>query len=339
MSNTILVTGAAGFVGRHLLILLDRTAPAGTTLVAWRRPAVSGERASALPPRSAPGDDRVAWSEVDLLDPTAVTRAIAETRPAQVYHCAGVANVEDSWSNSHATLRSNVLGTEHLLTALRDHGAPGRVLIPGSALVYRPSSSAIDETAPLGPVSPYGLSKLAQEMLGRAAARQDGMAVLLSRSFTHVGPGQALSYAASSFAEQIARIEAGRAEPVLWVGNLEARRDLTDVRDTVRAYQLIMTKGTAGTPYNVCSGRAYQIEEVLDGLLAHANVDVSVRRDPARSRPNDNPLLLGDPSKIIRDVGWLPEIPLSQTLSDLLDYWRTTIALTLTRPVSQGTTT
>jgi|TARA_B100001971_G_scaffold132780_1_gene122591 GDP-4-dehydro-6-deoxy-D-mannose reductase len=261
-----------------------------------------------------------------MLDPAGVARAIAEIRPTEVYHCAGVANVGGSWSNNHTTLRTNVLGTEHLLTAVRDHGAPARVLIPGSALVYRPSNSAIDETAPLGPVSPYGLSKLAQEMLALAAARQDGMAVLVTRSFTHVGPGQALSYAASSFAEQIARIEAGQAEPVLSVGNLEARRDLTDVRDTVRAYQLLMTGGLRATPYNVCSGRAFQISEVLDGLLSNASVEVSVRQDPSRTRPNDNPLLLGDRSRITRDLGWSPEIPISETLSDLLDYWRARIA-------------
>jgi len=326
VSDTILVTGAAGFVGSHLLTLLDRTVPAGTTLVAWRRPAASRGQASPSPPRPTPADDRVTWREVDLLDLTAVTRAVTETLPTQVYHCAGVANVGESWSNNHATLRANVLGTEYLLTALRDHGARARVLIPGSALVYRPSASAIDETAPLGPVSPYGLSKLAQEMLGLAAARQDGMTVLMSRSFTHVGPGQALSYAASSFAEQIARIESGRTEPVLSVGNLEARRDLTDVRDTVRAYQLLMTRGTPATPYNVCSGTAYQIQEVLDGLLANTAVNVSVRPDPARARQSYNPLLLGDRSKITRDVGWSPEIPLSRTLSDLLDYWRVTIA-------------
>jgi len=247
-----------------------------------------------------------------------------EIRPTQVYHCAGVANVGASWSNSHTTLLTNVLGTEHLLGALRDHGASARVLIPGSALVYRPSGSALDETAPLGPVSPYGLSKLAQEMLGLAAARQDGTTVLLSRSFTHLGPGQALSYAASSFAAQIARIEAGRAEPVLAVGNLAARRDLTDVRDTVRAYQLLMTGGTPATPYNVCSGKLYRIEEVLDILLAKAAVSVSVRQDATRTRPDDNPLLLGNRSKITRDIGWSPSIPLSRTLSDLLDYWRMT---------------
>ena len=326
MADTILVTGAAGFVGSHLLTLLDRAAPAGTSLEAWRRPAASRGQASPAPPRPAPGDYRVTWREVDLLDPAAVTRAITDTGPTQVYHCAGVANVWESWSNNHATLRANVLGTEHLLTALRDHGPPARVLIPSSALVYRPSASAIDETAPLGPVSPYGLSKLAQEMLGLAAARQDGMTVLLSRSFTHVGPGQALSYAASSFAEQIARIESGGAEPVLSVGNLEARRDLTDVRDTVRAYQLLMTHGTPATPYNVCSGTAYQIQEVLDGLLANATVDVSVRHDRARTRPIDNPLLLGDRSRITQDLGWSPEIPLSRTLRDLLDYWRRVVA-------------
>jgi GDP-4-dehydro-6-deoxy-D-mannose reductase len=238
VSETILVTGAAGFVGGHLLRLLNSRHPSSTR-VAWRRPAQEG--AADTRPELETGKRGARWSEIDLLDSRAVSDAIADIKPTQVYHCAGVASVGDSWSNNYATLRTNVLGTEYLLTALRDHAPEARTLIPGSALVYKPSDTVIDETGALGPVSPYGLSKLAQEMVGLAAARNDGLAVLVTRSFTHVGPGQSLAFAASSFAHQIARIEEGLAEPVLSVGNLDSKRDLTDVRDTVRAYHRLIT--------------------------------------------------------------------------------------------------
>ena len=324
MSDTILVTGGAGFAGSHLLTLLHRTAP-DAALLAWRRPPPARASAAATPPRPVP-EGAAAWRDVDLLDGPAVRRAIAERPPTQVYHCAGVANVNGSWSDQEATLQGNVQGTEHLLAALRGLATPPRVLIPGSALVYGPSTTALAETAPLDPVSPYGRSKLAQERLGLAAVRQDGPAVVLTRSFTHIGPGQALAFAASSFAEQIARIEAGRAEPVLSVGNLEARRDLTDVRDTVRAYRMLMAGGTPGRPYNVCSGAAHRIGDVLDALLALSAAPISIRQDPARARPGDNPVLLGDRSRITEELGWEPRRPLSQTLSDLLDYWRGVVA-------------
>lgn len=323
MPETILVTGAAGFVGGHLLRLLHSRHPSSTR-VAWRRPAQEGSADTQPQPETGNGGAR--WTEIDLLDSRAVSDAIADIKPTQVYHCAGVASVGDSWSNNYATLRTNVLGTEYLLTALRDHAPEARTLIPGSALVYKPSDRAIDETGALGPVSPYGLSKLAQEMVGLAAARNDGLAVLVTRSFTHVGPGQSLAFAASSFAHQIARIEAGLAEPVLSVGNLDSKRDLTDVRDTVRAYHRLMSAGIPATPYNVCTGTAHRTGAVLDGLVACAAVDVTVKQAPGRMRPSDNPLLLGDPSRIHQAVGWEPEIPLEATLASLLDYWRTTIA-------------
>ena len=322
MPDTILVTGAAGFVGSHLLALLHRAMP-DAALVAWRRPA-GGARDEAAPPRPAPA--RADWRDVDLLDADGVRRAVAERPPTQVYHCAGIANVNGSWAERRATLQGNVTGTEHLLAAVGGLPAPPQVLIPGSALVYRPSTAALEETAPLGPVSPYGASKLEQERVGLEAVRESGLAVVLTRSFTHIGPGQAPAYAASSFAEQIARIEAGLADPVLSVGDLEARRDLTDVRDTVRAYRALMARGAPGRPYNVCTGAAHRIGDVLDALLALARVPIAIRRDPARLRPSDNPVLLGDRSRITAELGWEPRRPLAETLADLLGYWRGVLA-------------
>jgi GDP-4-dehydro-6-deoxy-D-mannose reductase len=304
----ILVTGAAGFAGSHLVDLL---APSHS-VIAWRRPGSSRRR-------NVPN---VEWQEVDLLDRAAVARAIAESRPADVYHCAGAAHVGQSWTDARETLAANVLGTHHLLDGLRVAGIAARVLIPGSSYIYRQSDHALTEDDPIGPASPYGLSKLAQEMLGRRAPAEDNQQVFLTRSFNHIGPRQDPSYAAPGFARQIAMIEAGRLAPAIEVGNLDAARDLTDVRDTVRAYRDIIEKGRSGVVYNVCSGKATKIKEVLDRLVAMSRVPVSIRIDPARYRRNDNPLLLGNGTRLQKDTGWRPAIPLDQTLSDLLNYWR-----------------
>ena len=317
MAERVLVTGAAGFAGSHLVTLLldERPAP---EVVGWRRPGTTRDTRRT---RSRAGLGAVTWRDVDVLDRHAVRRAVEDLQPQQVYHCAGVAAVAGSWDNRVATLRTNVLGTEHLLAALGQASPTARVLIPGSALVYRPCDRALDELARIGPVSPYGLSKLAQEMLAARHAA-DGLQVVRTRSFTHIGPGQDRSYAASSFARQIARIEAGEAGPALRVGDLNARRDLLDVRDTVRAYRAIMERGEAGGVYNVCSGTAHPMQEVLAGLLAQTRVSIEVQVDPARFRPSDYPMLLGDRTRITTDVGWEPRIGLRETLRDLLDDWR-----------------
>ncbi len=308
MSSPILVTGAAGFAGSHLLDLL---ATDQANIVAWRRP-------GAAPARTLPG---TRWDGVDLLDAAAVMEAIGRIRPSAVYHCAGAAHVGRSWDTTCETLATNVRATHYLLDALERTDSPVRVMIPSSALVYAPSNDPLTEDHQLLPDSPYGVSKLAQEMLGERTS--DALTVTIARSFNHFGPRQDSQFVASGFARRIADIEKGRGEAEIAVGNLEAQRDLTDVRDTVRAYRLILERGQARRHYNVCSGRAIQIRRLLDLLLARARVAIRVTVDPARYRPNDARLVVGDADRMRRELGWTPTIPLEQTLDDLLEYWRT----------------
>jgi GDP-4-dehydro-6-deoxy-D-mannose reductase len=268
-------------------------------------------------------DGRVEWSSVDLLNPDAVTRALGATRPAAIYHCAGMADVGSAWRASTPAFRVNAMGTHYLLEAARTLALDVPILVVGSALIYRVTNDPIDEQATIGPSTPYGVSKLAQEMI---AARTAWCPVFLPRSFNHAGPRQSDAYVTSSFARQIAEIEAGARPPVLRVGNLESRRDITDVRDTVRAYRSIVERGRPRTPYNVCSGTAYRMADLLEMLVSRARVAVSVETDPARLRPSDTPVVLGSFERLHADTGWRPRIPIEQTLGDLLDYWRTATA-------------
>ena len=189
-------------------------------------------------------------------------------------------------------------------------------------MVYRQSDGPLSETAPLQPTSPYGVSKLAQERLGAHATRENQQHVVLARVFNHLGPRQDDSFVTSAFARQIAEIEAGHSAPVLRVGNLEARRDFTDVRDTVRAYELLLARGRPGEPYNVCSGHAYAVGELLATLMSFARRPITVLSDPALYRPSDQALLLGDNTRLREELGWRPTIPIQQSLLDLLEYWR-----------------
>lgn len=315
----MLITGAAGFAGSHLVESLRLSEP---RLVAWYRP-------DGRPPppdvRSATGPGSVEWHPVELLNPDEVQRALLAAAPRVIYHCAGAAQVGPSWRWSGATLRANVLGTHRLLEAVRRARLDCRIFVPGSAHVYRASPRALREDDPLGPTSPYGLSKLAQELLARRAVRDDGQPVFLARAFTHFGPRQDPAFSVSGFARQIALIEAGLSEPVLRVGNLAVGRDLTDVRDTVRAYRAITERGQPGRPYNVCSGRLVELRDLVDRLLTRTRRRVAIEIDPARLRPEDTPVLLGDPTRIREEIGWQPEISLEQALDDLLGYWRTVV--------------
>jgi GDP-4-dehydro-6-deoxy-D-mannose reductase len=317
VTQPVVVTGAAGFAGSHLVDRLEETLPHDQPLFAWRRP---GGRAARR------GSDRVTWTEVDLLDAPSVASAIARTRPEVVYHCAGSPHVASSWSDTLTPLSSNVLATEHLLLAIEQHSPRTRLFVPSSALVYATSATPRSEDAPLVPKTPYGVSKLAQELLACRAQHDRGLDIFIARPFNHVGPRQDASFATAAFARQIALIETGQAPPVIHVGNLEARRDLTDVRDTVRAYQLITASGIAGRVYNVCSGVARRVGDLLEGLLSIARVNVEVAVDPERLRPSDVPVLVGDPSRIQRELGWQAEIPIERTLADLLAYWRQQVA-------------
>jgi GDP-4-dehydro-6-deoxy-D-mannose reductase len=300
-----LVTGATGFAGGHLL---ERLAAGGAPVHAFARE-------GGQPPSPRPG---VRWTAVDLLDRDAVRLALDAARPSIVYHCAGLAGVHDAWKTPERALRVNVLGTHNLLEGCRDLGLTCRVLVTGSAQIYRPSTEPITEEHEVAPANPYGVSKVAQEL----TAASSGLPAVLVRPFNHAGPRQSPAFASSAFAQQIAQIEAGCLEPVLRVGNLESLRDITDVRDTVRAYQALAESGVPLRPYNVCSGHAYSMREILDILLSRARVHVRVEVDPARLRPSDNPIILGSHARLTADTGWRPEIPIEQTLSDLLDYWR-----------------
>jgi GDP-4-dehydro-6-deoxy-D-mannose reductase len=302
-----LITGATGFAGSHLVDQLLEIEPA---VAAWsHRGSRSGK----------PEDGRIRWTAIDLLDRQAVARELAELRPSAIYHCAGIAHVGESWSHPERALRVNVLGTHHVLEGVREARLECPVLVTGSALVYRPSTGPVTEDDPVGPSDPYGLSKLAQE---RLALRAGHAAVFIVRPFNHAGPRQSATYVTSSFARQIAEIEAGLHPPVLHVGNLDARRDITDVRDTVRAYRMLVRHGRAGRPYNVCSGQAYRVRDLLESLVALSRTTIRIEVDEARLRPSDNPIVVGDPSRIATEAGWTPEIPIARTLDDLLDYWR-----------------
>jgi GDP-4-dehydro-6-deoxy-D-mannose reductase len=307
--RSILVTGVSGFVGPHLARAL---AAAGARVIGL-----------GIEPAPPPGLPLAGWHVADLGEAPAVADAVARARPDAVVHLAGQSSAGRSFTDPDGTFRANATGTTNLLDAVRAGSPAARVLVVGSGEAYgpQPEGTRVGEDAPFAPVSPYAASKAEADRLAAAAGEQ-GLDVVRVRAFSHTGPGQSPVFVVPGWARQLAAIEAGRAEPVLQVGNLDVTRDLSDVRDVVVAYVALLEHGARGGAYNVCRGEGVKLGDVVARLVAMARVPVRVEPDPARMRPADVPWLVGDPSKIARDTGWCASIPLERTLADVLEEWR-----------------
>jgi GDP-4-dehydro-6-deoxy-D-mannose reductase len=272
------------------------------------------------------GDEVVAIDyEVDVTDPVALLEAVTAAAPDAIYHLAALTHVGDSWKDPLQVLQVNVIGTAALLAAARQCGTDPRILVTSSAEVYGavtdPSLMPLDELTPTAPLTPYAASKLAAEALIGQAFRGHGQEVIVVRPFNHIGPGQTPNFAVPALAKRIVEADR-RGDSSISVGNLAARRDFTDVRDVVKAYRMLIDSGTPGEVYNVCSGHDVAIEEIATTLLRLAGTSLEFKTDPALTRPVEVPVLRGDPTRLQHATGWKPEIPLDQTLADVLEYWR-----------------
>lgn len=312
-----LITGVGGFVGSHLASYL--VGEAG--LDVWGLDLVEG-RAAALRPRITLHVGDV------LMDLPALQDLFAAEQPDYVFHLAAQAFVPSSWKDPWTTLENNIRGQLNVLLAAVAMERFPRILVVGSADEYGivfPEELPINETNPLRPNSPYAVSKVAQDMMGYQYYASHKLPVVRVRPFNHIGPGQSPAFVTADFAKQIAEVEAGLREPVMRVGNLEARRDFSDVRDIIRGYYLALSEGEPGEVYNLGAERSYSIRQVLDGLLALSETRVTVEQDPTRLRPSDVPEILADCAKFRSRTGWRAEIPLERSLKDILDYWRSRI--------------
>jgi GDP-4-dehydro-6-deoxy-D-mannose reductase len=335
----VLITGITGFAGSHLADYILKEEPSTEIYGIYRRrsrldhlehlqdklhmvePGVA--RVETLEHAFAKG--KINLVECDLLDAFSVGKLVGAVKPDRIFHLAAQSHVPASWNAPSATLQDNILGQLNLFEAVRSAGLDPLIQIAGSSeeygMVY-PDEVPMKESNPLRPLSPYAVSKVTQEMLAYQYFHSYGVKSIVSRGFNHSGPRRGENFVDSSFAKQIACIEKGIQEPVIYVGDLSSKRDFTDVRDMVRGYWLLLEKGKPGEVYNIGSGVTRAMQEVLDMLLSMSRVKVDVKVDPTRLRPSDVMILWADASKFSDATGWQPTIPYKQTLSDLLDYWR-----------------
>ncbi len=314
----ILITGATGFVGTHLCEYLVQQGHVvhGTFLYQ--------DELERFPETLK---SRITLHTCDLADVEQVRHVTAQTDFEQVYHLAAMSSVHQSWKNGQeSVLRVNLFGWLNLLESLHETCPDARILMVSSAEVYGivpEDRQPVAETFPLRPINPYANSKAAQETFCYQYIHRYNSQIVMVRAFNHTGAGQSSNFVCSDFARQIAAIEQGRQHPVMSVGNLEARRDFSDVRDIVRAYSLALEYCPIGTPVNVASGSAWSIRQALDILLQHSQAVIDVQQDPARLRPSDVSLMLGDYTLLHQYTGWRPEVPFEETLQSVLEYWRT----------------
>jgi len=316
-----LITGITGFAGSHLAehILAEHPDVEVFGTFRWRSRMDNVEHL----------DRKIKLLETDLRDYSSMHRALDLSRPDYIFHLAAQSFVPASWTAPTETLVTNITGQTNLFEAIRSLQLDPVVQIACSSEQYGlvlPNEVPIKETNPLRPLSPYAVSKVAQDYLGYQYFQSYNLRVIRTRGFNHTGPRRGQVFVTSNFCNQVAAIELGLQEPVIRVGNIEAIRDFTDVRDMVRAYWLAVTKGKPGEVYNIATGQGIRIREMLDRVLALSRVEVKVEVDPARLRPSDVEILIGDSSKFRADTGWEPRIPFEQTLRDLLAYWRETLA-------------
>lgn len=313
--RTILITGGCGFAGRHLIKALEKSG-ASIHILDRTRIAAPGESWTA---------GEVHTHLADLTHPEGLRERIARIRPDDIYHLAGRANVKHSWHGESETYTVNVIGAVNLLCAVRDNGLESRVLIISSGEVYGlvpESDQPIKEHCNPRPRSPYAASKYCQEIAALQLAQSLSGKVVIARPFNHIGPGQRLGFVTADFAYQVARIEKGLQEPVIRVGNLDARRDFTDVRDTVSGYIQALEHGRDGDVVNVCSSKVFRIRDFLEFFLERSPVDISVEVDPERFRPADVPILRGNHDYLTEISGWSPNREITDTLDEILQYWR-----------------
>jgi GDP-4-dehydro-6-deoxy-D-mannose reductase len=314
----VLITGITGFAGSHLVdyILKEHPDVEICGIRRWR------SRTETI--RHFQDDIRIV--ECELRDLTSVFEVIRDVRPDRIFHLAAQSFVPTSWISPADSLNTNIIGQLNVFEAVRSLNIDPWIQIACSSeeygMVYE-HEVPIKETNPLRPLSPYAVSKVGQDMMGYQYYMSYGLKVIRTRGFNHTGPRRADVFVCSDFARQIVNIEKKKRPPVIKVGNLEAKRDFTDVRDMVRAYWLALDNNCVpGDVYNIASGTTYPIQEVLDMLLSMTDVTITVEQDPTRLRPSDVPILLGDYSKFHAATGWKPTIPFEQTLRDILDYWR-----------------